>query len=80
MSKNFFRNVEWCPKADEETINNYKDLFIEYGKNLPTLREALLHLYNSSGLSSEKTNEYINDIIETTKHKLEFNNLYNDKI
>ena len=56
MSVNFFPDEEGCPKADEETINNYKDLFKEYGNNLPSLKEALLHLYNSAGLSEQESN------------------------
>ena len=29
MSIYFFPDEEGCPKTDEETINNYKDLFKE---------------------------------------------------
>ena len=80
MSINFFPDEEGCPKADEETINNYKDLFKEYGNNLPSVKEELLHLYNSAGLSEQESNKYTNDILNETKHKLEFNDFYNNKI
>ena len=80
MSINFFPDEEGCPKNNEETINNYKDLFKEYGNNLPSLKEALLHLYNSSGLSKQESNKYTNDILNKTKLKLENKDFYNDKI
>ena len=80
MSVNFFPDKEGCPKPDEETINNYKDLFKEYGNNLPSLEEALLHLYNSAGFSEEESNKYTNDILDKTKYKLNFKDFYNNKI
>ena len=80
MSINFFPDEEGCPKNNEETINNYKDLFKDYGSNLPSLKEALLHLYNSSGLSEQESNKYTNEILNKTKYELGKNDFYNNKI
>lgn len=70
MSVNFFVDEEGCPKPEEETINNYKDLFKEYENNIPTLKEALLHLFISAGLSEQKSNEYYKNIIDTIEKKV----------
>lgn len=80
MSKSFFPNEEGCHKPDEETINNYKDLFTDYRSNLPTIKEALFHLFHSSGLTDQRSNEYTNAIFNKTKSKLEDNNYFKDKI
>ena len=38
----------------EESINKYKDLFLEYEKNLPTLSEALKQMFISYGANEKK--------------------------
>ena len=46
----------------EESINKYKDLFLDYEKKLPTLSEALNQMFQSSNLDEQKCNELTNDI------------------
>ena len=47
----------------EESINNYKDLFLEYENNLPTLSEALEQLFIFAGLDKKYSEELIQDIL-----------------
>lgn len=46
----------------EESINNYKDLFIEYVNKPPTIEEALNQIFISGGVPDNKLNDYIKDI------------------
>ena len=47
----------------EESIDKYKDIFIEYEDNIPDLLEALNQMFINSGCTEEKSNELINDIL-----------------
>ena len=55
----------------EESINNYKELFLEFSNNPPTIEESLLQLYQSSGITGDKANELIEEI--KTKSKVRVN-------
>ena len=46
----------------EESINNYKDLFLEYIDNPPPLKEALKQIFISGGVPENEVNDYVNDI------------------
>ena len=39
----------------EESINKYKDLFLDYEKKLPTLSEALNQMFISAGANTKKS-------------------------
>ena len=47
----------------EESIDKYKDIFIEYEDNIPNLSEALNQMFISSGCTEEQSNELINDLM-----------------
>ena len=52
----------------EESIDNYKDLFSEYYKNPPTLKDALKQMFTSKGADenlSEALYAHIFDKVET---------------
>ncbi len=61
MSLHFYTEKEDYLK--EESINKYKDEFIEYIKKPPTLSEALKQMFISSGLTEEHVNDLIRDIL-----------------
>ena len=73
MSLNFYTEEEDNKK--ERSINNYKSLFINYEKKLPTLPESLKQMFKSENLNENKINELTNDILE--KCKMTINNNYN---
>ena len=78
MSLMFYSEKEDIPK--KESINNYNYLFKEYIKNNPCLNEALNQMYVSTGLSDEKVNELIKDILIKSEKIIEFNfDLINEK-
>ena len=58
----------------EESINNYKYLFYNYEKNIPTLNEALNQMFKSSGLDDTTVNNLTEDII--MQCKMEINNRF----
>ena len=70
MSLNQYDEGEEIEKKDE-TINNYEDLFTPYVNNPPTLKEALIHLFTSSGLDQDKANEMANSIISICDKRVE---------
>ena len=47
----------------EESINNYKDIFMEYEKKMPTLSEALTQMFISSGAKPNQSKELVEDIL-----------------
>ena len=47
----------------EESINNYKYIFIEYSKEPPSLSDSLKQMFISYGATEEKSKELIKDII-----------------
>ena len=57
----------------EESINKYKDLFLDYEKKLPTLSEALNQMFQSSNLDEQKCNELTNDILDKCKEVINNN-------
>ena len=62
MSLHFYAVGEDNDK--EESINNYKDLFLPYLDNPPSIEDALKQIFISGGLSDNKISLYINDINE----------------
>lgn len=46
----------------EESINNYKDLFLEYIDNPPSPEEALKQIFIAGGVPQNEVNDYVNDI------------------
>ena len=65
MSLYFYNEKEDYLK--EESINNYKDEFLEYIKEPPNLSNALNQMFTKSGATEEYSNELINDIISKTE-------------
>ena len=64
----------YCEKKDnsnEESINNFKDLFLNYKNNIPSLSESLYQMFKASKLDEYKINELTNDIIDKCKHIIE---------
>ena len=57
----------------EESINNYKNLFVEYEKKIPTLSEALDQMFIASGATKEKSDELIKDILSKCHKKIDKN-------
>ena len=70
MSLNQYDEDEEIEKK-EESINNYEDLFTPYVSSPPTLKEALIHLFTSSGLDQDKSNEMANGIISICDKRVE---------
>lgn len=61
----------YCKNEDnekEESINNYKDLFLDYVKNPPSLKEALSQIFISGGVAEKELKEYIDDLIDKANH------------
>ncbi len=65
MSLHFYNEKE--DHLKEESINNYKDEFLEYIKEPPNLYKALNQMFTKSGATEEYSNELINDIISKTE-------------
>ena len=57
--------------SKEESINNYKNLFDEYEKKLPTLSEALNQMFIAAGASEEKSDILIKDILSKCHSKMD---------
>ena len=70
MSLNQYDEGEEIEKKDE-TINNYEDLFTPYINNPPSLKEALIHLFTSSGLDQDKANDMATNIISICDERIE---------
>ena len=62
----------------EKSINNFKNLFKDYDKEKPTLKEALNQMYNSTDINNEDSDSLTNDIIEKCEHRI--NKVYNHMI
>ena len=65
MSLYFYNEKE--DENKEESINNYKDLFLEYTTNPPTLESALQQMFVNSGINTNNANQFIQDIITKTE-------------
>ena len=71
MSLNFY-----CEEEDnnrEESIDKYKNLFINYKNNTPSLKDALIQMFESKNLDNEKINYLTGDIINKCKEKIDQN-------
>ena len=53
--------------SKEESIDKYKEIFIQYEDNSPNLSEALDQMFISEGCNSEESKEFINDIVTKTE-------------
>ena len=71
MSIYFYSEKEENKK--EESINNYKHLFIDYVNKHPTLTDALNQLFIFEGAKKEELNELIEDIITKCKQIIDIN-------
>ena len=64
-----------CEEEDESnkelSVNKYKYLFTNYEKNEPSLSEALIHMYITSGLDDKTSDELTKDIIEKCNLKID---------
>ena len=65
MSLTFYSKGE--DNNREESVDNYKKIFIEYEKALPSLSEALKQMFQNSKFDENLVNELINDIINKCK-------------
>ena len=61
MSLHYYVNNETLTK---ESINNHINIFNEYIYKTPTLKEALMQMFNSSGANSIKTGKLIEEILK----------------
>ena len=57
----------------EESINNYKDMFLDYENKKPTLSEALTQMFISSGAEQNQSNELVKDILSKCKSTIDDN-------
>ena len=71
MSKSYFAPGE--ENAKEDSINNYSYLFSEYQNSSPDLKEALIHMFISSGLSKENANKFKDQIIKDSQKTINDN-------
>ena len=71
MSLHYYSEQEENKK--EESINNYKDIFIKYVDNPPSLEEALNQLFASNGAEKEEINDLTKDIITKCKKIIDIN-------
>ena len=55
----------------EESIDNYKDLFVEYLDNPPSLKEALNQIFTSGGVPENEINDYVKDITKKVNKLVE---------
>lgn len=55
----------------EESIDNYKDLFVEYLDNPPSLKEALNQIFISGGVPENEVNDYVKDITKKVNKLVE---------
>ena len=57
----------------EESVDNYKNLFLEYYQKRPTLNEALEHMYISSGLQPDYSKTLIDSVINKVENFVDNN-------
>ena len=69
MSLNF--NLKEEEKNREESINRYKNIFINYEMKNLSLSEALTQMFKSAELGKEKINEFTEDIINQCKDRID---------
>ena len=68
MSLNFYCEEEENDR--EESINKYKNIFINFDKKTPSLSEALTQMFESSELDKKKVKELTTDIIKKCKIRI----------
>ena len=71
MSLIYYSEEEY--KDKEESIDKYKDLFIQYENNIPTLNESLNQLFISAGLNKDNSEDLIKDIINKCAETIDNN-------
>ena len=71
MSLSFYSEEENNNK--EESINNYKDMFLNYENENPTLSEALTQMFISSGANPNQSKDLVKDIFSKCKSTIDDN-------
>ena len=71
MSLNFY--IEDEDNNKEESVDKYRNLFLEYWDNCPTLTEALNQLFKSTKIDDNKINELTKDILDKCKKTIDNN-------
>ena len=64
----------YCKEEDdirEESINRYRNLFINYDTKTPSLVEALEQMFKSSNLDKKKIDELIFDMINQCSTRID---------
>ena len=69
MSLDFYCEEE--ENNREESINKYKNIFMNYESNPPSLSEALRQMFESCELDKNKVKELIDDILNKCKNRIE---------
>ena len=69
MAQNYYNEEE--ENIREESLNNYKYLFTDYEKNMPTLNDALYQMFNSEINDYFTIRSLINDIIIKCKQTID---------
>ena len=69
MSLNFYSEKEDYKK--EESINKYKDLFLTYENEFPSLCDALKQMFTSKDLNKKKCEELTLDILDKCKSHID---------
>ena len=67
MSLYYYNNNESILK---DSINNYVDMFKDFNNNTPTLNEALIQMYKSSGIDESKYKKLIKEIFSLVNNHL----------
>ena len=77
MSLNFYCQEE--ENNREESINKYKNLFLSYENNNPSLKDALIQMFKSTDLENKKVHELTEDILNQCKERIDpdFNMIQN---
>ena len=70
MSKYYYVNNETISK---ESIDKYEKYFHEYINNNPTLQDALMQMFSSSGVNLQKSKILIKEILSTITEHLDSN-------
>ena len=68
MSLYYYSNNESISK---ESINNYENMFEKYIDKTPTLKEALIQMFYSSGIEKSKYEKLINEIFNEVNNHLD---------
>ena len=74
MALNYYPPNEDIQK--HKSINAYQNIFNEFTEKIPSLNEALLQLFQSSGISDQKIYDIKEDILTKAEKVVEFNYEY----